>query len=50
MQGDQVRFTFRNRQQGDRSDIAQLDAHAWIKRFLLMSYPRALFACAIMAC
>ena len=34
MQGDQVRFTFRNRQQGDRSDIAQLDAHTFIERFL----------------
>jgi predicted RNA-binding Zn-ribbon protein involved in translation (DUF1610 family) len=34
MQGDQIRFTFRNRHQGDRSDIAQLDAHTFIKRFL----------------
>jgi hypothetical protein len=34
MQGDQVRFTFRNRQQGDRSEIAQLHAHTFIKRFL----------------
>jgi len=34
IQGDQIRFTFRNRQQGDRSDIAQLDAHTFIKRFL----------------
>jgi len=34
MQGDQIRFTFRNRQQGDRSDIAQLDAHTFIQRFL----------------
>jgi hypothetical protein len=34
IQGDQVRFTFRNRQQGDRSDITQLDAHTFIERFL----------------
>ena len=34
MQGDQVRFTFRNRQQGDRLEIAQLHAHTFIKRFL----------------
>jgi hypothetical protein len=34
MQGDQIRFTFRNRQQGDRMEIAQLDAHTFIKRFL----------------
>ena len=34
IQGDQIRFTFRNRQQGDRSDVLQLDAHTFIKRFL----------------
>lgn len=34
MQGDQIRFTFRNRQRGDRSEIAQLDAHTFIERFL----------------
>lgn len=34
MQGDQIRFTFRNRQQGDRMETAQLDAHTFIKRFL----------------
>lgn len=34
MQGDQIRFTFRNRQQGDRIETAQLDAHTFIKRFL----------------
>ena len=34
MQGDQVRFTFRNPQQGDRLEIAQLHAHIFIKRFL----------------
>lgn len=34
MQGDRVRFTFRNRQQGDRMEIAQLDAHTFIQRFL----------------
>ncbi|ETX08296.1 MAG: hypothetical protein ETSY2_06210 [Candidatus Entotheonella gemina] len=36
MQGDQVRFTFRNRQPGDRMEIAQLDAHTCIQRFLLL--------------
>jgi len=47
MQGDQIRFTFRNRQQGDRSDIAQLDAPTFIQRFLrhvlpsgFMQFPR----------
>jgi hypothetical protein len=34
LQGDQVRFTFRNRKQGDRLEVAQLEAHTWIKRFL----------------
>jgi hypothetical protein len=34
MQGDQVRFTFRNRQQGDRMETTQLGAHTFIKRFL----------------
>ena len=36
MQGDQVRFTFRNRQQGDRSEIEQLHAHTFIQRFLML--------------
>ena len=34
LQGDQIHFTFRNRQQGDRMEVAQLDAHTFIKRFL----------------
>ncbi len=34
VQGDQVRFTFRNRQQGDRLEVAQLEADTWIERFL----------------
>jgi hypothetical protein len=34
LQGDQVRFTFRNRQQGDRVEVAQLEAHTFIQRFL----------------
>jgi predicted Zn-ribbon and HTH transcriptional regulator len=34
MHGDQVRFTFRNRRQGDRVEVAQLEAHTFIKRFL----------------
>ena len=34
IQGDRVRFTFRNRQKGDRVEAAQLEAHAFIKRFL----------------
>ena len=39
LQGDQIRFTFRNRQHGDRSEIAQLDAHTFIKRFLMHVLP-----------
>jgi hypothetical protein len=39
MQGDQVRFTFRNRQQGDRLEIEQLHAHTFIKRFLMPVLP-----------
>lgn len=39
IQGDQVRFTFRNRQQGDRMEVAQLEAHDWIQRFLLHVLP-----------
>ena len=39
LQGDQVRFTVRNRHQGDRSEIAQLDAHTFIKRFLMHVLP-----------
>jgi hypothetical protein len=38
-QGDQIRFTFRNRQQGDRSEIAPLDAHTFIQRFLRHGLP-----------
>jgi hypothetical protein len=34
LQGDQVRFTFRNRQQGDRVEVAQLEVHTFIERFL----------------
>jgi hypothetical protein len=34
MQGDRVRVTFRNRQQGDRVEVAELEAHTFIKRFL----------------
>jgi hypothetical protein len=36
---DQVRFTFRNRQQGDRLEVEQLEAHTFIKRFLLHVLP-----------
>ena len=39
LQGDQVRFTFRNRQQGDRVEVAQLEAHSLIQRFLLHVLP-----------
>jgi hypothetical protein len=39
LQEDQIRFTFRNRQKGDRVEIAQLEAHAFIKRFLLHILP-----------
>lgn len=39
LQGDQVRFTFRNRQQGDRVEVAQLEAHTFIQRFLLHVLP-----------
>jgi hypothetical protein len=39
LQGDQVRFTFRNRQQGDRVEVAQLEAHTLIQRFLLHVLP-----------
>jgi hypothetical protein len=39
LQGDQVRFTFRNRQQGNRVEVAQLEAHTFIKRFLLHVVP-----------
>ena len=39
IQGDQVRFTFRNRQQGDRSEIEQLHAHTFIERFLMHVLP-----------
>ncbi len=34
LQGDQVRFTFRNRQQGDRLQVTQLAADTFIERFL----------------
>jgi hypothetical protein len=39
LQGDQIRFTCRNRQHGDRSEIAQLHAHTFIKRFLMHVLP-----------
>jgi len=39
LQGDQVRFTFRNRQQDDRVEVAQLGAHTFIQRFLLHGVP-----------
>ena len=39
LQDDQVRFTFRNRKQGDRAEVAQLEAHTFIKRFLLHVLP-----------
>ncbi len=39
IQGAQIRFTFRNRQQGDRSEVAQLDAHTFIERFLMHVLP-----------
>ena len=39
IQGDQIRFTFRNRQHGDRSETAQLDAHTFIQRFLMHVLP-----------
>lgn len=39
IQGNQIRFTFRNRQQGDRVEIAQLEAHTFIKRFLCHVLP-----------
>jgi Zn ribbon nucleic-acid-binding protein len=34
IQGDQIRFTFRNRQHDDAQEIAQLDAHTFMERFL----------------
>ena len=37
--GDQIRFTWRNRQHGDRSEIAQLHAHTFIQRFLMHVLP-----------
>jgi hypothetical protein len=39
IQGDHIRVTFRQRHQGDRSDIAQLDAPTFIKRFLRHALP-----------
>jgi hypothetical protein len=39
LQGDRVRFTFRNRQKGDRLEVAQLEVHALIKRFLMHRLP-----------
>jgi hypothetical protein len=39
IQGDRIRFTFRNRQQSDRMEIAQLEAHTFIKRFLMHVLP-----------
>jgi hypothetical protein len=39
MQGDQIRFTFRNHQQGDCSEIEQLHAHTFIQQFLMHVLP-----------
>jgi len=39
MQGDRVRFTFRNRQHGDRLEIEELHAHTFIQRFLMHVLP-----------
>jgi hypothetical protein len=39
LQGDQIRFTCRNRKHGDRSEIVQLHAHTFIKRFLMHVLP-----------
>jgi hypothetical protein len=39
MQGDQIRFTFRNRQQGDRLEIEPLHVHTFIQRFLMHVLP-----------
>jgi len=39
IQGDQIRFTCRNRKHGDRSEIVQLHAHTFIKRFLMHVLP-----------
>jgi hypothetical protein len=39
LQGDQIRFTFRSRKHGDRSELAQLDAHTFIERFLMHVLP-----------
>lgn len=39
IQGDQIRFTFRNRRQGGRVTVAQLEAHTFIKRFLCHVLP-----------
>jgi Putative transposase len=35
LQAEQIRVTFRNRQQGDRLEVAQLEAHTFIQRFLM---------------
>lgn len=37
--GDQIRFTFRNHRQGDRVEATQLEAHTFIKRFLMHVLP-----------
>jgi len=50
LQGDQIRFTFRSRKHGDRSELAQLDAHTFIERFLMHVLPSVLSASAITAC
>ena len=39
LQGDQIRFTFRSRKHGDRSELAQLNAHTCIERFLMQVLP-----------
>lgn len=52
LQGDQIRFAFRNRRQGDSVQVAQLHAHAFIKRFLLHILPSGFMRirhCALLA-
>lgn len=39
IQGERIHFTFRNRKQGDRMEIAKLEAHTFIKRFLMHVLP-----------
>lgn len=39
IQGDHIRFAFRNRQHADCLEIAKIDAHTFIKRFLMHVLP-----------